>query len=183
MKCGEERPVCLRCVKSSFICDGYALDGPLQKPSQTSVTSMKYRPLLPNDKSASRIIKNPCPSLCKDEKEGRYFDNFCSQTSYEILPSFNSGVLRRMPLQAVQEEPSIRYALVGLGALDAEDKAKRDRGSIDLPGAKLSLSRYQLDALEQYTIALRLMQVKLLISCVRLRLTSSSMQFQVADKM
>jgi hypothetical protein len=61
-----------------------------------------------------------------------------------------------MILQAVQEEPSIRHALVALGALDAEDKAKRDRELITLPG----LSQYQLDALEQYTIALKLMQVK-----------------------
>jgi hypothetical protein len=123
--------------------------------------STKHRPILPKNKPGSQIIKNPCASLFKDEKQWRYFDNFCSKASYEILPSFNSGVLRQIPLQAVQEESSIRYALVSLGTLDAEDIAKRDRGSISLPGAKPSLSRYQLDALEQYTIALRLMQVKL----------------------
>ncbi len=61
-----------------------------------------------------------------------------------------------MLLQAVQEEPSIRHALVALGALDAEDKAKRDQALVTRPG----LSRFQLDALEQYTIALRLMQVR-----------------------
>lgn len=61
-----------------------------------------------------------------------------------------------MLLQAAQAEPSIRHALVALGALDAEDKAQRDRELITFPG----LSRLQLDALEQYTIALNLMQVR-----------------------
>lgn len=61
-----------------------------------------------------------------------------------------------MLLQAVQEEPSIRHALVALGALDAEDKTKRDRELTTFRG----LSQYQLDALEHYTIALKLMQVK-----------------------
>lgn len=69
-----------------------------------------------------------------------------------------------MLLQASQAEPSIRHAVVALGALDVTTGRIPDLKSLALPVKKGDHSRHQLDALEQYTIALKHMQVKALNS-------------------
>ncbi len=60
-----------------------------------------------------------------------------------------------MLLQASQEEVSIRHAVVALGALDVTNE-----GVPALSGSIASQSRHHLDALEQYTIALKHMKVR-----------------------
>ncbi len=69
-----------------------------------------------------------------------------------------------MLLQAAREEPSIRHAVVALGALDVTSERISDHKSFAMPVTKGDHSRHQLDALEQYTIAIKHMQVKVLHS-------------------
>jgi hypothetical protein len=64
-----------------------------------------------------------------------------------------------MLLQASRDEPSIRYAVVALGALDVTTERMPDLRSLALPGSKGEHSWHQLNALEQYTIAIKHMQV------------------------
>jgi len=150
VKCGEEKPYCRRCVTFGAICDGY---GHLYRQAQAAQGKRKViRPLQPKD--SSQLIKNPFATLFQHEKESWYFANFCSKTSYEIFPDFGSGTLRRMLLQASQDEVSIRHAIVALGALDVTNE---HMPAISNPNE--SHSRHQLDALEQYTIALQHMKV------------------------
>jgi hypothetical protein len=122
------------------------------------------RPLKPKD--SSQLIKNPFATLFQHEKESWYFANFCSKTSYEIFPDFGSGTLRRMLLQASQDEVSIRHAIVALGALDVTNEHMPA-----ISNSNESHSRHQLDALEQYTIALQHMKVSPLTPSRRIRLT------------
>lgn len=151
MKCGEEKPHCRRCVTFGTICDGY---GHLYRQTQAAQPKCKLiRPIQPKD--SSQLIRNPFKTLFQHGKESWYFDNFCSKTSYEIFPDFGSGTLRRMLLQASQEEVSIRHAVVALGALDVTNE-----GVPALSGSIASQSRHHLDALEQYTIALKHMKVR-----------------------
>lgn len=65
-----------------------------------------------------------------------------------------------MLLQAAQEEPSIRHAVVALGAMDVTTEHMPDLRSLSDP-KKEDHSRHQLSALQQYTIAIKHMQVKI----------------------
>jgi hypothetical protein len=64
-----------------------------------------------------------------------------------------------MLLQAAQEEPSIRHAVAALGAMDVTTEHMPDLRSLSVP-KKEDHSRHQLSALEQYTLAIKQMQVK-----------------------
>ena len=148
MKCGEEKPHCRRCITFGCICDGYAHI--YQRSKLGRPKSEAIRVLQPKK---SQVIKNPFATQFQNEKESWYFDKFCSKTSYEILPDFNSRTLRQMLLQASQEDPAIRHIIVALGALDVTNEHMPS-----FPGPHRRQPRHQLDALEQYTRALQHMK-------------------------
>ncbi|KAE9362718.1 hypothetical protein N431DRAFT_490461, partial [Stipitochalara longipes BDJ] len=148
VKCGEEKPHCRRCITFGSICDGY---GHLYRKTQMGQPKCKaIRALQPK---SSQVVKNPFATQFQNEKESWYFDKFCSKTSYEILPDFNSRTLRQMLLQASQEDPAIRHIIVALGALDMTNEHMPP-----FPESHGTQPRHQLDALEQYTIALKHMK-------------------------
>jgi len=148
VKCGEEKPYCRRCVTFGSICDGYAH---IYRKSETG--QPKYKAIRVLQPKSSQVIKNPFAIQFQNEKESWYFDKFCSKTSYEILPDFNSRTLRQMLLQASQEDPAIRHIIVALGALDVTNEH-----TPPFPESHGSQPRHQLDALEQYTGALKHMK-------------------------
>lgn len=84
------------------------------------------------------------------EQEHRYFDIFCSKTAYEILPTFDSDMLRQVILQTCETEPSIRYAVVALGALDVAQE-------LNFSSPECPLQHHQ-NALKQYTTAIKEMR-------------------------
>jgi hypothetical protein len=94
--------------------------------------------------------------LFNDEEEHRYFETFSAKTAFEILPSFDSGTLRHVLLQACMSEPSIRHAVVALGALDKT--AER----LEVFGTSAESSKdpalHHQNALKQYTIAIKYMR-------------------------
>ncbi|PMD46926.1 hypothetical protein L207DRAFT_562137 [Hyaloscypha variabilis F] len=148
VKCGEEKPHCRRCITFGSICDGYEH---VNRKYQTGRPKCKtIRALQPK---SSQVIKNPFATQFQNEKESWYFDKFCSKTSYEILPDFKSQALRQMLLQASQEDLSIRHIVAALGALDETNEHMPP-----FPKSNRTQPRHQLDALEQYSIALKHMK-------------------------
>jgi Fungal Zn(2)-Cys(6) binuclear cluster domain len=156
VKCGEEKPHCHRCIKFGCVCDGY--DQFVQQAGTLKPKRKVIHPLQPKINGASQLARDPAPFLFHGEREAWYFENFSSKTSHEILPDFNNGSLRQMLLQAAQEEPSIRHAIIALGALDVANEQTPTSPT-------LSQSRHQLDAFYQYAVALKLMKVRASIFC------------------
>ncbi|KAE8452783.1 hypothetical protein EG329_013055 [Mollisiaceae sp. DMI_Dod_QoI] len=157
VKCGEERPSCLRCLKFGIECDGYGL-----LASATETLVKKPHNLLPKatDKALpeSVLIPEPSLSLFSTEQDHRYFDVFCSKTAFEILPSFESGSLRETLLQACVSEPSIRHAVVALGALDLTSESLGDFQNLYLDDQTENPHLHHKNALRQYTTAIKEMR-------------------------
>jgi hypothetical protein len=133
-------------------CDGYSLP---------ETDSRQYiqpgRVILPRKKPMIPI--EPSISLFAEEQEQRYFDIFCSKTAFDILPRFDSGTLREILLQTCMSEPSIRHAVVALGALDMTAETQGDTGTISLDNRKGDPYQHHQNALKQYTTAIKHMKI------------------------
>ncbi|KAG4430466.1 hypothetical protein IFR05_014055 [Cadophora sp. M221] len=155
VKCGEERPFCLRCIKFGVQCDGYGvLDNPANLPGRTST-------ILP--KSSAQLLPlrdNPSHALFNIAQENRYFDIFSNKTAFEILPTFDSSAttLRQVILQTCESEPSIRHAVVALGALDLAARSLQDFSPMSLDAWKETPLQHHQNALSQYTTAIKEMR-------------------------
>ena len=90
-------------------------------------------------------------------QEQRYFDLFCGQTSFEIMPEHDTFATRQMLLQACYSDKSLKHAVVALGALDKTAETTRDfnRLSLDnVPKAMMATANeHHRFALEEYTKA------------------------------
>ncbi|KAF8863511.1 hypothetical protein BDZ45DRAFT_102262 [Acephala macrosclerotiorum] len=157
VKCDEEKPECRRCIKFGIPCDGY---GPVASVSKTVVK--KIQPLLPKETgkrlSFSVLQCEPSQSLFSTEQDHRYFEVFCSKTAFEILPSFDSSNLREVLLQACVSEPSIRHAVVALGALDLTAESLQDFEKLSLDDQNENPHQHHQNALRQYTTAIKEMR-------------------------
>jgi len=152
VKCGEEKPSCLRCTKFGILCDGY-------NESKTQ-PAVRWRPITrPKTSTPSEIVKDPSLPLFRHERDSKYFEIFCSRTAAEILPSFNSGALRQILLQASREESSIRHVVIALGALHVTSEQLPDARCLTLDGRKPNHTEHQLNALIQYSTAIKQMRV------------------------
>ena len=127
-------------------------------PSSTS-TIQKRTVLLPKINILAPLLANPSKSLFNSEEEHRYFAIFSSKTAFEILPSFDSGTLRQILLQACVTEPSIRHAVLALGALDKTAESLEDFGSLPCVSEANDPARHHQNALKQYTTAIGHMRV------------------------
>lgn len=98
-----------------------------------------FRALLPKDTNIlPRLSLAPATSIFKTDQEYRYFDVFCTVAR----DMFNSDLLRQIVLQACHSDPSIRYAVIAVAALDYNTGA-------GTPGANRQY------ALQQYSTALK----------------------------
>jgi hypothetical protein len=97
--------------------------------------------------------------LFAEEQEQRYFEIFCSKTVFDILPRFDSGTLREILLQTCMSEPSIRHAVVALGALDMIAETQGDTGTVSLDNRKDDPYQHHQNALKQYTTAIKHMKI------------------------
>lgn len=161
VKCGEEKPTCLRCVKMEFECE-YA--PPKQRRKVFTGTTRK-RHLLPDSVPVQvQIATSQAPvafasSPFKNADEYRYFDLFCSRTGFEIFPAFDSGATRLLLLQSCHSEPSIRHAVMAIGALHKASESARDlqKFSVDGTDRLRSPNDHHHTALLQYTKAVQLL--------------------------
>ncbi|KAF7879166.1 hypothetical protein EAF04_000365 [Stromatinia cepivora] len=106
VKCDEAKPSCERCVSTGRKCDGY------------------IRRLSPEIQSTSDIQRLPTflPGTV-DERRG--FQYFVSNTATELSGYFDTSFWERLILQASVVDPSLRHAIIGLGALHEEFSDRR----------------------------------------------------------
>lgn len=107
VKCSEEKPHCRRCVRSGTACDYITI-----RVTGDGSSRPRYAALAPN--FPSEVM----PSSFTIDIEGgyEYFRIFETKTSFEILP--DSEPLRAILLQAAVLQPSLRYGIAALGALE-----------------------------------------------------------------
>ncbi len=158
VKCGEERPFCLRCVKFGVQCDGYGvLENPANLPGRDRKSLILPKPPV----KPPLWRENPSTSLFDVEQEYRYFDVFCNKTAFDILPNFETSALplREVILQTCESESSIRHAVVALGALDLAAGSLQDFSHLSLDARKETPLKHHQNALKQYATAIKEMRL------------------------
>ncbi|PWY73123.1 hypothetical protein BO94DRAFT_607606 [Aspergillus sclerotioniger CBS 115572] len=131
IKCGEERPACLRCTSTGRQCDGYR--DPASHPSPSNVSA---RPLLARPLSTYHSL------ACDQER--RSFQFFLEKTVPQLAGDFECAFWGRLLLQSVHHEPVIRHATVALGSLHEHfncDAAPFRLGT-DSPHTSFALRQY-----------------------------------------
>ena len=140
-------------------------------PSPTKLPVQKRTVLLPKINLLAPLLANPSKSLFTSEEEHHYFEVFSSKTAFEILPSFDSGTLRQILLQTCVAEPSIRHAVIALGALDKTAVSLQVYGSLSGDFHRNDPAQHHQNALKQYTTAIRYMRAAALTSKQDIRTT------------
>ncbi|CAG8973727.1 hypothetical protein HYALB_00007000 [Hymenoscyphus albidus] len=143
LKCGEERPGCVRCAKSGWTCDGYQDTeiSSIPVPSSSSSNNATLTPLLPRS-SSNRSVKSTSsarsieprsrsPSLVRlarspsyqpqasvqlEHQELQYFQAFVDENSISLLLE-SCYFWKSAAVAESKSNPCIRHALVALGAL------------------------------------------------------------------
>ncbi|KAF7928938.1 uncharacterized protein EAE97_009780 [Botrytis byssoidea] len=157
VKCGEERPRCLRCTKTGRKCDGYDSDHPEMSSAPPSRRDSKISSSnkSPTDSSITSytpdIVEMPSPVIEWDEEERRSFNFFIAKTAPELSGSFESKFWTSLILQRCHSDPPIRHAVIALGALNESFKF----GDIKLLGAGAIADPKQRFALLQNIKAIR----------------------------
>lgn len=141
LKCGEEKPGCLRCAKSGWKCDGY------EHLSSKSST-------LARTPSPRSYLYTPS-SLDLNEAERRYFQSYIDFSP----PCLDSGetsqfaVTKQTLLQESHGNPCVRHVIVAIGALEKSFHTKSRWGH--LRNLSASQDTHHEFALFQYEKALR----------------------------
>ncbi|RDW78270.1 hypothetical protein BP5796_06122 [Coleophoma crateriformis] len=109
--------------------------------------------------ASKRLFENP--------QQHRFFKSFSDQCSYQLTGCFESAFWNRLVLQASEQEPSIRHAIIALGALnpasigtstDSSNAVKDDRNP---EAARLALAERherQRYAIAEYMKSIRIMR-------------------------
>ena len=134
VKCDEARPICRRCVKADLDCDGYgpadenededdarlriAATGRAGPASSSTAYVPLQRAVRAYPSPPSSVGRSPSPSLFRNDQEKRYFLEFTSQTAGQLTGLFSTVLWKRLILQVCETHPSIRHAVIALGALD-----------------------------------------------------------------
>lgn len=142
LKCGEEKPGCLRCAKSGWKCDGY------------EHLSNKSSALAARTPSPRSYLYTPS-SLDLNEAERRYFQSYIDFSP----PSLDNGELsqfaltKQTMLQESHGNPCVRHVIVAIGALEKSFHTKSRWGHLrNLTAAQDTHHEF---ALFQYEKALR----------------------------
>ncbi|PQE03011.1 C6 zinc finger domain protein [Rutstroemia sp. NJR-2017a BVV2] len=108
LQCDEGRPSCQKCLSTGRKCDGYTIDLTRLSP----------------EVRGDSIIKQVSTHLPGTREERRGFQYFVTNTAVELSGYFDSSFWEQLILQASVAEPSLRHAVIGLGALH-EDFSNR----------------------------------------------------------
>jgi hypothetical protein len=114
-KCDERRPFCLTCEKSRWNCEGYE-----HSPAQT--TSKILLPKSEGSSSSSiqplpRPLPTPPTHAFQSTEEFCSFMFYCNETALQFSGIFEVPFWNRLILQATQDQPFIRHAIVTIGVL------------------------------------------------------------------
>ncbi|KAH8687391.1 hypothetical protein BGZ60DRAFT_363786 [Tricladium varicosporioides] len=168
LKCGEERPGCVRCSKSGWQCDGYehTIDnssasssaGPTSTPGSSNLSRLLPRGSHSPGPSRSRSRSPGQPLLTSyspqmpsqlDQEERRYFQSFIEESCTNLQDN-DIFFWKEAAIQASHSTPCVRHALVAIGAL-AKSSQRSASGHYFMDAA---LGVHREFALQQYQKAL-----------------------------
>lgn len=135
IKCDEAKPICGKCAKSKFHCEGY--DGATVQAPQPLKPSLDPIPLQPRLSSNVEFLS---------ETEFQYFDYFRDNLVRDFSWYFNAGLWNHLVPQACYMEPSLRSLSISISAL-SKSKSSNDQAAL-----------HETFALQQYAKALREVQ-------------------------
>jgi hypothetical protein len=107
VKCGEEKPFCLKCVKGKHVCEGYVSTAYGRRNADGSLIMIIYGP--------PRRSPSPLPGLSMQEQ--RSFDFFRARTAAQFAGPFESELWSEVLPQVSHQEDAIRHAIVAIGSL------------------------------------------------------------------
>lgn len=134
IKCDEAKPSCQRCSTTGRKCDGYRSD----------ITISSEAP-----KNSTDFIQRISVHIPGNAEEKRGFDFFLRNTAAELAGYYDSSFWEQFILAASVQKPSLRHAVIALGALHEDFSRKRPVPSI--PSAEDRKTQF---ALNQYAKAM-----------------------------
>ncbi|PQE13475.1 putative UPC2 Regulatory involved in control of sterol uptake protein [Rutstroemia sp. NJR-2017a WRK4] len=105
IKCDEAKPRCKRCVTTGRNCDGYSSDITIFKDSVA-------------------LIQRISVHISGTTEEKRSFEFFLRNTAAELSGYYDSSFWERLVLAACAQKPSLRHAVIALGALHEDFSRK-----------------------------------------------------------
>jgi hypothetical protein len=140
VKCDEAKPSCQRCLNTGRKCDGYSSD---------VLISTK------DTKNTLDLIKRISVHIPGNAEEKRGFHFFVQNTAAELSGYYDSSFWESLILAASTQEPSLRHAVIAIGALHEDFSHKRLISSTPSPRSRPTTDEYDTDfALGQYTKAI-----------------------------
>ncbi|GIK03827.1 hypothetical protein Aspvir_007901 [Aspergillus viridinutans] len=147
VKCDEQQPECLQCVKTGRKCDGY--DPKQTNPQAQQRTVVDPVPETWTKPSADhRLVLRP-----GTREERQYIEFFCTRTSHALSGFFDSDLWRYFLPQLSHSEAAIRHAVIALGALHQHLHIVLSKDKCD-PGRKIAPQNEQF-IIQQYNSAIR----------------------------
>lgn len=108
VKCDEAKPSCQRCSTTGRKCDGYSSDITISSP-----------------KNSTDLIQRVIVHIPGNTEEKRGFDFFLRNTAAELSGYYDSSFWEKLILAASAQKPSLRHALIALGALHEDFSRQR----------------------------------------------------------
>lgn len=144
MKCGEEKPHCLRCTSTGRKCDGYALI------SKNNRRRKRYDAPDPDNMALVQQISCPSLEVFDDKVERRCFAFFRARTANEISGYFPSDFWERLVPASCCYEPCLKHAVIALASLHE----RFEKGDHDIWKSNKDIAEGGF-ALEQYNKAIQ----------------------------
>ncbi|KAF7959577.1 hypothetical protein EAE96_001193 [Botrytis aclada] len=129
IKCDEAKPSCQRCTTTGRKCEGYSSD--------IMISSQKFTDCI-------NLIQQISVHIPGNAEEKRGFDFFLRNTAAELSGYYNASFWGNLILAASTQKPSLRHAVVALGALH-EDFSRKRLHSVPLlenQNTQLALNQY-----------------------------------------
>ncbi|KAK0130295.1 hypothetical protein ONS96_000816 [Cadophora gregata f. sp. sojae] len=147
LKCDESKPSCLRCLKSTGTCTGYA-----KVPS----TRIDHRAIIARP---SVLIQQPTQkAFLNDEKESYFFKIFQSQTAADLSGVYKSTFWDHILIRESTHQNSVMSGIISIAALNESVKsAELARSATDSNKVawQAEAKNQREYALEQYDKAIR----------------------------
>lgn len=165
VKCGEEKPFCLKCIKFGISCDGYAEDHPRPPPPRKCTT----KPLLPRAVYESPLFIAPATALFENEVEYQYFLHFRDEVSFDLSGAIHTKIWNYVVLQATNEINALRDLTISISALSKarsspESAASHHSFAVRKYGKALSELRQIISRSDENAVRISLI-ASLLIFC------------------
>ncbi|MCJ1478076.1 hypothetical protein MMC13_006751 [Lambiella insularis] len=109
VKCDEQKPSCVKCIRTGRVCDGYSRFFTAHSDWEQKRQVIPYVKITP--------LQNLDVRLPGSDKERRSFDFFRVQTLAELEISLHTPTWNRLILQLSHNNPIVRHAAVALGAI------------------------------------------------------------------